>query len=330
MNREQSTIIKGFAILFMFMYHITNIEGLPQIMTTLERSINHASHPISYFLIVSGYGLYCSYCQGRMTWSYLLKRALKLYIPFWLVLLFFVGAVGSVFYPGQFSLSPQSIIANFSGWRWDYCHFTWFLLPYILMSLSSKWIFRIFDRINIIAALLIGMIVFLMSSWIISRYYEMWLQWNYWAYHPVLVLQTLFPFLIGATAARLTLNGSNFKMTRLEGKNALIIVLIVTTFLIRGQIHTSVINPFQAAFVSWLILHLSFSYMPKLIFVGLGHKSMYMWFIQGFVAVEMFSEYYLQLKYPVLILLIWIIVSYAVSYPFSIVSNRIIRYLRLS
>lgn len=330
MDREQSTIIKGFAILFMFMYHWTNIEGIPQIINTLERSISNASHPISYFLIVSGYGLYCRYNQGRMTWSYLIKRTLKLYLAFWLILLFFVGLVASVFYPERFSLSLQTIIANFSGWRWDYCHFTWFLLTYVLISLCSEWIFRIFDRISILATLLASMIVFLIMSWIISRYFDSWLQWNYWAYHPVLVLQNLFPFLIGAAAARLTLNGCNFKLTRLVGKNALIILLIVATILIRGQIHTSVINPFQAAFISWLVLHLSFSSKPKHIFMELGRMSMYMWFIQGFVAVEMFSEYFIQLKSQILILLVWIIVCFVISYPFSIVINRITKYFKLT
>jgi hypothetical protein len=330
MNREQSTIIKGFAILFMFMYHLTNIEGVSQLLNIVERSICHASHPISYFLIVSGYGLYCSYNQGRMTWLYLMKRTLKLYIAFWLVLLFFIGFVGSVFYPGTFSLSLQAIITNFSGWRWDYCHFTWFLLPYILTSLCSKWIFRIFDQMSILVAILGSMIFFLTTSWIISRYFDTWLQWNYWAYHPVLVLQTLFPFIIGATAARLTLKGCNFKLASIVGKNVLIVLLIVVTILIRGQIHTSVVNPFQAAFICWLVLHMSFSSVPKYVFMELGDKSMFMWFIQGFVAVKMFSEYYIQLKSPIIILLVWIMICYFISYLFSIALNRITKYLKLA
>lgn len=312
------------------MYHMTNIEGIPQVINALEKSISCATHPISYFLIVSGYGLYCIYHQGRMTWCYLMRRSLRLYIVFWLVLLLFVGFVASVFYPGRFSLSLQTIITNFSGWRWDYCHFTWFLLPYILISICSKWIFRIFDRISVLAALFGSMIVFLVASWIISRYFNSWLQWNYWAYHPVLVLQTLFPFIIGATAARLTLNGCNFKLTRLVGKNVLIVFLIVATILIRGQFHTSVFNPFMAAFISWLILHLSFSSVPKHIFIELGHMSMYMWFIQGFIAVEMFSEYFIQLRSPILILLVWVTVCFIISYPLSIATKRITKYLKLA
>ena len=327
MTREQSAIVKGIGILLMLIYHVGAIVGLNDVFSlTLAR----ASHPVCYFMIVSGYGLYMVYRQNRLTWSYLLKHAVRLYLAYWIVLLIFVFGLGSIFYPGKFSHAWDDVLLNLIGWKWDYCEFTWFLLPYILMSFSTKFIFPLIDRIGNVLSLVCTFVIYLGTSFTISRYFDTYLNSHYAVYHVILWLQTLFIMSFGTVAARIKLSGKSLTWEKLQGKNLLIILLIVTTFAIRGQIHTSAVNPFQAAWIVWLVLHVDFNRLVQRVFMELGNKSMMMWFVQGFVGVEMFREYYQPLQWPALVWVAWLIVCYLAACLLLPVANGAARMLRLT
>ena len=150
-------------------------------------------------------------------------------------------------------------------------------------------------------------------SWLISRYLDSWLIWNTWAYIPVLTLQMLFAITVGASLAHLTLQGRSVTCNWLMGKNVLIILLLLVAVLIRGQITITVAKPFFAITVTWLVLHINFAKPVKQVLMELGHKSMFMWLAQGFIAVEMFSEYFLKLHHPALIWLVWLAITYVVA-----------------
>jgi len=330
MSREQSAIIKGVAILLMLIYHVDDIIGIHGLDNGFYQTLITASHPINYFLIVSGYGLYCSFVKNRITWSYLIKRSLKLYLAFWLVLSVFVFGLASWLYPGRFAMPWHEHVLNVIGWRWDYCLFTWFLLPYVLMSFTAKWIFRIIDRLGNVLSLVSGMCIYVFTSFLISRYFESWLQYHYEVYHVVLWAQTLFGLTIGAVMARMYMAGKSITLNQLYGKNLLIITLLIFSFALRGLINTSVLNPFHASLVVWLILHLNFSEMYKTVFVELGDKSMIMWFAQGFLGAKIFSEYILLLHWPWLIWVVWLLVCYIVACMFKPVVNGMARALKLS
>ena len=310
MSREQSAIIKGIAILLMLIYHLDNIIGIQGLDNIFADNLSAASHPINYFLIVSGYGLYIAYLKDRLTWTYLLKRTLKLYLAFWLVLLILVFGVSSVMFPGLYSMPPEMVIMNLMGWRWDYSLFTWFLLPYVFMSLSSKWVFKIIDRLDNVLSLIVSMILYVGMSFLISRYFDSWLQWHYPVYHIILWAQTLFCLTIGAVIARRVSSGQQITWPWLQGKNLLLILLIVASFALRGFIHSSILNPFHAALVVWLVLHIDFNAVFERVFVELGKKSMIMWFAQGFIDNIIFPEGVIVLQWPVLVYVLWTIACY--------------------
>jgi len=330
MSREQSAIIKGIAILLMLIYHLNNIPGINGLDNEFYNTLSTASHPITFFLIVSGYGLYYLYRQGKITWKYLFRRTLKLYLAFWLVLLFFVVGLASWLYPGRFSISWDKLFVNLIGWRWDYCIFTWFLLPYILMTFSAKWCFRIIDYLGNVVSLLVAMFIYLFTSFLISRYFDSWLQWHYEVYHVILWAQTLLGMTMGAVMARLVLAGKSIIWKKLYGRDYLIMLLLVLSFVLRGQIHISVLNSFHAALVVWLVLHMSFKGIPKKVLIELGDKSMIMWLSQGFLGAVLFSEYYLLLRWPLLIWVVWVIVCYSFSCLLKPVVNGITRVMKLS
>lgn len=87
MSKEQSTIIKGIAILMMLWYHLFGISNLESLCTPLlyihgksfAAYIANACYPVSFFLILSGYGLTYIYHNKLLTANSQSKRLLKAY-----------------------------------------------------------------------------------------------------------------------------------------------------------------------------------------------------------------------------------------------------------
>lgn len=331
MSRQQSAIIKGLAILLMMLYHLPCIRTIPGLDDSVFPVLATACHPIQYFLMVSGYGLYVSYKKGRITWPYLLKRSGRLYLSFWLVLLIFVFAIGSILYPGRFNTSPMFALSNLTGLRWDYCLFTWFLLPYVLMTFCSTMVFRAIDRIGIVWSIVAAIFIMLATGWLISRHYFdlMYPYFIHLVYLAVLVVQTFSGLIIGAVMAKVTLSGLKLTCSVLEGRNLLILALLLALFAVRCQIQISVITFFFVIAVVWLVLHLRLPQPVSRVFESLGDKSMMMWFLHGFLAVQMFSEYVALLRWPLLIWVLWVIITYCIASVLMLLSNKLARELRL-
>lgn len=328
MSRDQSTLVKGLAILLMLIYHMPRLLGLEQAMTPMLSFMAHISNPVVYFLIVSGYGLYYAYREKRLTYPYLFKRTLRLYVSFWLVLLIFVVGLGSWLRPGMFSQSPLGHVLSFLGWEWGYLQFTWFLFPYVLISLCSPWLFRLLDRLGNILSIVITLAVSLAMTVVISRYINF--LWNNMAlYHVVLTAQMSFGFTIGAVMARYALAGHSLTWSRLKGRNWLVLLLLAVAFVARGLINFSTVPGFPAL-VIWLVLHFDTTRFTTAVMLPLGRMSMMMWFCHGYIAVKLFNEYFLMLRWPWLIWLVWVVVSYCVACLLMPVSNRISRALKLT
>ena len=98
MTKEQTTYIKGIAILMMLFLHLFNhwnpgeysawlyIGDLP-----LVNIIARACSPVGIFLMLSGYGLHYVYVRNKLSMKGQVKRLLKIYIHYWLILLIFVS-----------------------------------------------------------------------------------------------------------------------------------------------------------------------------------------------------------------------------------------------
>ena len=329
MSKQHSAIIKGIAILLMLVYHLPNLIGFETLEPAVLGFLSNISHPVEYFLIVSGYGLYYAYRHGRLNCRYLMKRTLRLYIAFWLVLGIFVFALGPWVTPGKFNYSFKAIVTNLIGWRWDYCQFTWFLLTYVLLSFASKWIFRVLDRIGNVASVCLSLVVSLGATWLIGRHYMLLFSDNYFLYHPTLVLEMLLTFVLGAVMARLVLDGREITWSKLRGKNALVVLLMLVVFGVAGYrpIHSV---PLFVVGIVWLVMHIEPGAISKHVLIPLGDKSMMMWFLHGYLGPRMFAEYYQSLQWPVLIWLVWVIVTYLVACLLTPVSDWLCRVLRLT
>ncbi len=332
MSREHSAIIKCIAILFIMFYHLRMVAtiGLADGAMPFYTIINNATSSLNFFLIVSGYGLYLVYKDNRLTWKYLLKKALRLYIALWLVLFLFVVLIGSQLYPGRFSYEPRDLIAGFTGWRWDYCQFTWFLLPYVLMTFCTPLIFRVMDKVGNAISLVIGTVIYILASWLISRYFEAYLSHHYAVYHVVLMLQTFIGVIIGAVFARWVLSGKSLKVAWLQDKSWLVLLAMVALFIVRGQTGSAVLNPFFAAIMALGVVNVNWSRTAARPLISIGNKCLMMWFCQGFLGFVMFNEYIQLLYWPALIWLVWVVVTYIVASVLTPVNNALARMLKLA
>lgn len=330
MSREHSAIIKGIGILFMMLCHLSHLVGVERLNNDFYHMLANASHMINYCLIISGYGLYLVYNKNRLTWPYLLKRTLRLYLSLWIVLLIFPVILGSLLYPGRFHYNWYMILTNFSGWRWDYCQFTWFLLPYVLMTFCAKTVFKLMDRIGNVMSFVFGALLYAISTWLISRYYTSWLCHHYLVYHIVLLAQTLLGLIIGAIMARQTLSGKSMKIPWFNGRSWLVALLFIVLYFLRGQIHSAALNPFFAIIVVIAVVNIEWPSTVSKLLSSLGDKLMMMWFVQGFVGAMMFTEYYQPLRWAVLILLAWILVTYLVASVLQPITVKLSRVLKLA
>lgn len=209
---RDTTILKGIAILFMLFLHLFNQIGNVDLCTTYL-SLNNVpfiyllsrcTNPVSFFLILSGYGLYISYTKGKRN---TMRRMLKLYIHYWISMIIFVcigfWVVGSNIYPG----SCWKILENLTGWYTSYNGEIWFLFPYVLLAITSVRIFHVMDKMKIILFFLITGTIYFMSYLTIHLFGATYLYSHQFAYMPILYLSLLFPFVLGAILAKYDIVG---------------------------------------------------------------------------------------------------------------------------
>lgn len=123
------------------MYHVFEHWRHPIGDIPLVLILTRAANPVSFFLILSGYGIYIVVKKNP---SYNVLRKLRnLYIHYWISLAIFVGIgawlVGTSRYPGSLYIVVENVTAWYTSWNGE----IWFLFPYMLLALSAKWIFKV-------------------------------------------------------------------------------------------------------------------------------------------------------------------------------------------
>jgi hypothetical protein len=206
MSREQTTMLKGIAILMMLFLHLFSNPGFADTTTPLlwiggipfATIFTRACGPVGFFLVCSGYGLAYAHLHSKLSYKSQLKRIIKLYLNYWLILSIFVG-LGSIFISEYYPGSLRMFIENFSGWNTDgYNHPAWFLLPYCALCLTSPVIFRIVDKIGMTISVIVSFVLTFASMYIISRYIAPAKAYHEWYAFIITYFDLLFAFIIGS------------------------------------------------------------------------------------------------------------------------------------
>ena len=317
-SKDNTSTLKGVAILFMVFAHLFNrMEfcnlSFPLLYIKDEPLIHYmifAMNPVDFFMVLSGYGLYYTFSQGRKN---NFKRILKLYIHYWITLIIFVSigffVVGSDKYPGSF----LDIIYNSIGWKNSYNHETWFLLPYALLTLSSTRIFIVCDKLNPTKIFLLSFFIYILVR-LSSRYSSSLIE-SYQIFKWVDSYLTLqFPFILGMLLCKCW-NYSAFKK-RLSfkfNKNYVLvfalIILFIGIILVRYK-YQSIFYPFYTVvFIMCFSLLDRFSWVDKIL-MELGKRSTSIWFIHTYFCYYLFQDFIYSFKYPIIIFAVLMIISW--------------------
>ena len=333
MTKEESQIIKGLAIVLMIFLHLFNgyertvdlsnliwIDEIP-----LVHMLARAANPVSFYLFCGGYGLYFVYKRGKDKHHY--SRIMKLYIHYWIVLLFFVPLghylTNSSTYPGSF----LSIIYNVTGFYTTWNGECWFLLPYALISLTSPRLFSIMDRFRVRYVLIFTLFVNLACGYVISRYGNLYLYTNPYLYLPVLYLSLIFPFTLGAMAQKTKLLEwvKGFIPSILKGwwKQIVLVSLLCCLVAARCVVDTSAWGPIYTLLFIIIFLNLKRWKIIDYLLVKLGNMSMEMWLIHSWFCYYLFREEIYSLKYPIVIFVFMLLISYYSAKVVNWIGNKV-------
>lgn len=331
MTREQTTILKGVAILMMLFLHLFNGSNLSAVCeplifvggTPLVHIINRACNPVGIFLMLSGYGLSYTYYRGKLSVNGQERRLLKLYIHYWLILLIFVS-IGFFVKPSRYPGNLLDIIMNFTSLSSSYNSETWFLFPYALLSLTSIWIFKCIDKLGSVKSIMVSWILYMVSCYVISRYIAVNKSYTEWYTYILTYFNVLFSFVIGAVFHRQVEKGKS-SMPFLHSHKMVTIIILLLLIVINCFISsaaTAYIFEFSYIF---LLLHLSFNGIVKRFLMAMGKQSMVIWLTHSFFCYHLFHDFIYGFKYPLAIYIVLIVISYVVSLPISYLSKAIIR-----
>lgn len=323
MTKIESQIMKGVAILLMIFLHLFNmpsnvalcdnlifINGIPFV-----EILSRATSPVAFFLILGGYGLYKVWLIGdRNRWS----RLFKLFFHWWIIMTIFV-AIGHFLYPDRFPGNLIKFILNGVGYLTSYNSEMWFLLPYVILSASAPWLFKVMNRFSPIGVIAATLCLHILTSFTISRYGSIYLFSHPFEYNVLLPFHLLFNFSLGAMAARcnfferLKLSTSNIPHRGIiMGGGIIILVSISCVFKY---------NFFYAfLFISFFLL-IPLPELIKKTLVKLGDNSMNMWMIHSWFCYHLFHNFIYSFKFPILIFLILTVISYVFSLIINYITN---------
>lgn len=328
MSKEQTQIIKGVAILMMLFYHLFNnasaledctpifvLDGIP-LVTIVARACN----PVMIFIILSGYGFHYVYRQGKLRFVRQCKRVIKLYISYWITLAFFVPvgvAVARDHYPGSWTILTANVTAYLSTYNYE----TWFIFPYVLITLSCFWIFRIQDYLGHLLSVFLSGSILILSSYFISSYIVPAHANDSILNHILTYFQFMFPIVIGGCLHDWSSKGS---LPKLHIHPIYVILMIGILLISRMSINTNAFNSLYAAALIWLFLqirHLSPALQRVLSF--LGEYSLMIWLTHTYFAYYLFRSIIYGARYPLLIFVLLLVITLPVAMVLTKVSSLI-------
>ena len=335
MSKENSTILKGIAILMMLFYHLfnrTDINELctPLIMigdTPLIHYLSQACYPVPFFLILSGYGLTYLYTYNRLGIQSESRRLFKLYIHYWLVLLIFMP-IAYYLYPTMYKYDILHIIGNITAIRCNYNGEVWFLFPYALICLTAypviNYLCQLNGKVRIFFTITVYAILFMTvkyMSFCLSDNLVINIIQQQFIYYVIL----LFYFALGILLYRL----SEKKMLFPIHNQNICIILIMCLVIIKSLFKITIADGIYALFFIILFLNIPLHKYIAKIFHEIGRRSMPMWMIHTFFCAYLFPDFIYGFKYPLLIFIVLVTISYLTAIPIMWIGKQIINTIKL-
>lgn len=326
---EESLELRGIAILMMLWLHC--FCSWPSQEFAYISLVWLGNYPLSYrltyiagivvplYCFLSGYGLRKKY---PFDMNYMKTKICRLLCQNWLVLCVFL-TIGTLINPSYYDLSVESILSNFIGYNTTYNSTLWFLLPYVLLFLCSPILFKIINHKKYLF-LSFGLIsvLFIMANWVLKLQAQGTIRLLIISIFIANFFKILFPFTLGCIVAHYSVSNKLKDIIRQQRRTVLFILGLV--LLLKLFISSYTLNSFYLIpmVVFWHLLNRPL-YLKRL-FVKLGRKSTWMWFIHGYFTFYIFQPYVFKLKYSFFIFMGVLVISYGLSFVFDYVYNKIL------
>ena len=160
----------------------------------------------------------------------------------------FVG-LGCFINPAQNPGDFWSIIGNITAVKTTWNYETWFLFPYVLLSMTSMWLFRMMDRLGNKVSFIVAFLLSFGSAFIISRCSAKEININPVINVVLVYCDLLLDFILGALLYRYAAR-KKIQRLRVWQASALLVLLVGLEMLSPTQADDS----FYAFFVILLIL----------------------------------------------------------------------------
>lgn len=333
MSKEESTIIKGVAILLMIFMHLFTHPDIANYCTPLlyidgmpfVHILSRACGPVPFFIIVSGYGLQYTYLKNKLSFKSQCKRLLKLFIYYWIILIVFVS-IGHFIHPEKYPGSTWNIIGNLTSYLNSYNAEHWFLFPYALLALSANYIFKLMDKLGNTWSLLLFFVVSFTSAYFISRYIAVNKDYDSVLAHILAFTGMFFSFAVGSVMCRIA-QVRNIKNKYLSLHPSIALLILLSIIAVRCTFTTSAIDGFYVFAFIWLFLHIPLYKYVKALLITMGKHSMPMWLTHSFFCYYLFKDFTYGFEYPLIIYAMLVTISYFISFPIMWLSDYIFSHI---
>lgn len=336
MSKEQTTQLKGIAILLMLILHLFNHDNVLTLCSPLIfigdkpliSFLVKASNPVSFFMILSGYGLTYLYMQKKLSTHYQKKRLTRLYIHYWIILAVFVS-LGHFINPEKYPHSLVHLLGNISGLYCSYNGEAWFLLPYavvcMLSSVIIRYVYNLKNWRQLTIAIICYAVIFLLARHLGynlpgNELYDTLL------IQPVYLVQLTFYFSLGIILYRLLENEP--KQFKKIPKSAYF-TLLCLAIIVKSLFKITIADGFYAFVFIFCFVHLHINSRIRSVLHELGRCSMPMWLSHTFYSAYLFPEFIYGFEYPILIFSVLVVVSYLTAIPVLWIDKRLTKTIAL-
>ena len=321
LSKEETTILKGVAILNMIFIHLFGKED--KIKACELHDIILSGEPLSYhisqlglcvpmYLFLSGYGLYISWQKNNNTHP--LRRVLLLYLNFWIIFAVFIG-LACWLKPSAYPGSLSTFISNITAWNPTYNGEWWFLFPYIILVFLAPLLFPLIATYN-------SLLVFLASGFLYLCVYSTikfnqdYLIHHHLLYNPILVLSCSFSFITGSLCAknnifrRITQALEQLPRPAHIPVQLTLILLLCLLFVIQAALPVSIFGTLFSFIFMFAFINLCRPAWFDRFLTLMGKQSTNMWLIHTFFCYSLFPPFIYSFPYPPLIFLVTLALSY--------------------
>ena len=344
-SKDDTLCIKAIAIILMLIHHlfsfpaklpagvfVDNLYTFDSGKTLESIAGDFGKLCVALFMVLSGYGMYCSYKNSSNFNETIIKRIKNVYIKFWQVFFIFVPIgiiIGSDKIKGGIAVFIKNILAIDLTYNDEW----WFLTPYIVLILLSPAIIKWIERknanmwIDIIlitffnAVACTSLITLLTTNKYVTPYYG-----TYFGQKMLLVAVMTAMFASGCYLAKYDIIAMirNRISSQIVAKLVGVLILIVT-FLLRQswQMHINwgwdrLDFIYACTFCIGCALILDGLTPVKTILSFIGKQATGMWLIHGFFCYYYCPEFIYAPQNPILIFLL----LFAISFVFAYIINE--------